>query len=211
MKKFKKILSAASAVMLCALPLMNGVVVDAASNETAYDTYVLYHDVVNPAVAYFDFSIGYDSSVVAEPSMKTALCGTNNFNLMHYTTSRKIQTTYSGKAFGKTGTAATTKLLIPRSSNVYDLISYGTSVVKNANGSNMSPTSLTLDAVLLGDVNGDGFVGVADVAYITHYFIDSSEFPLNDFRAADLDMDGVVTEKDKDLLNQYCLKVIAHF
>lgn len=63
--------------------------------------------------------------------MKSALCGTNNFNSIHYTTSRKIQTTYSGKTFGKTGTVATTKLLVPLyTSDIYDLISYVNPVIK---------------------------------------------------------------------------------
>lgn len=210
MKKFKKILSAVSAAVLCSLPMMNGVAVNAAEDKTVYRAYVLYHDIINPSAAYFDFSIGYDPSVVAEPSMKTALCGTNNFNSIHYTTSHKIQTTYSGKAFGRTGTAATTKLLIPMSSNVYDLITYEKPVIKNVNGSNLSPTSLTLDAVLLGDVNGDGLLGIADAAYLNKYLIDPSGFPLEDFRAADVDLDGMITENDKEILMQYCLGVLEH-
>ena len=208
MKKFKKILSAVSAAVLCAIPMVNGI----AANAASHDTYVLYHDVQNPNIAYFDFTISYDSSVIAEPSMKSALCGTNNFNSIHYTTSRKIQTTYSGKTFGKTGTAATTKLLAPLyTSDIYDLISYGNPVIKNANGNNMSPTSLLLDAVLLGDVDGSGDVNVADASYISHYLIDPAAYPLKDFRAADVNGDGVITDEDKEILIQYCLGVLEHF
>lgn len=127
MEKFKKILSTISVGVLCAIPMVNGI----AANAASHDTYVLYHDVQNPNIAYFDFTISYDSSVIAEPSMKSALCGTNNFNSIHYTTSRKIQTTYSGKTFGKTGTDATTKLLVPLyTSDIYDLISCVNPVIK---------------------------------------------------------------------------------
>ncbi len=213
MKKFRKALSAVSAALLCAVPIVNGTVVNAAENENKYyATYVLYHDVQNANIAYFDFSISYDSSVIAEPSMKTALCGTNSFNSIHYTTSHKIQTTYSGNAFGKTGTAATTKLLAPLySSNIYDLISYSNPVIKNAGGSNMSPTSITLDAVLLGDVDGSGYVNVADLSYIAKHFVDPSSYPLKDYRTADVNLDGMITEEDKDILLKYVSESIGHF
>lgn len=61
MEKFKKILSTISVGVLCAIPMVNGI----AANAASHDTYVLYHDVQNPNIAYFDFTISYDSSVIA--------------------------------------------------------------------------------------------------------------------------------------------------
>ena len=216
MKKFKKILSAVSAAVLCALPMMNGVAVNAASNEEYKNTFVIYHDVQNSKVAYFDFTIVYDSCLKAEPSMKTDLCGTNSFNSIHYDISRQIKTTYSGKAFGTTGTAATTKFLGALSvsiDDIYDLISYDKVTVKNANGGSMAKTALSYEIYLLGDANQDKCVDIADATAILQSMVNPDEYGLSDEgkRAADINLDGVVDKADALLIQQYEAGVIKHF
>jgi len=217
MKKFKKILSAVSAAVLCALPMVNGVAANAASDEESYKkTFVIYHDVQNPKVAYFDFTIGYDSCLTAEPSMKTALCGTNSFNSIHYNISRQIKTTYSGSAFGTTGTAATTKFLGALSvsiDDIYDLISYDKVTVKNANGGSMAKTALSYEIYLLGDANQDKSVDIADATAILQSIANPTDYGLSEegMLAADVNLDGVVDKADSLLIQQYDAGVVKHF
>lgn len=86
--------------------------------------------------------------------MKTEFCEKGNFNSIHYNLSRKIQTTYNGAVFGRTGTIAITKLLVPMSiTNIFDEISYTMPVVRNTNGTTLNPFSVTHDYVLVGDTN----------------------------------------------------------
>ena len=216
MKKFKKILSAVSAAVLCALPMINGVSVNAASNEEGYqNTFVMYHIVRNPKIAYFDCIINYNPMFIAEPSMKTALCGTNSFNSIHYTTSHKIQTTYSGSAFGKEGIAATTKFFGDLSvsiDDIYDFISCDNVAIKNANGNSMAKTALDYEIYLLGDVNQDGCVEIADATLILQHLTNPTGYPLKDNGiAADVNLDGVIDEDDALLIQQYDAGVIKHF
>ena len=216
MKKFRKILSAVSAAVLCAMPMINGAAANAASDEESYKkTFVVYHIVDNPQIAYFDFTIGYNSCLTAEPSMKTALCGTNSFNSIHYNISRQIKTTYSGSAFGTTGTAATTKFLGDLSvsiDDIYDLISCDNVAIKNANGKSMSKTALDNRIYLLGDVNGDDCVEIADATLILQHLINPTGYPLRDNGiAADVNLDGVINEDDALLIQQYDAGVIKHF
>ncbi len=220
MKKFKKILSAVSAAVLCAVPMINGAAVNAASNEEYKNTFVMYHDVQNPKVAYFDFTIGYDSCLKAEPSMKTKICGTNSFNSIHYDISRQIKTIYSGKAFGTTGTVATTKFLGALSvsiDDVYDndliLYDFDKSVIKNANGGSMSKTSLSYEIYLLGDANQDKRVTIADAAAILQSLGNPTDYSLSEEgeRAADVNLDGVVDKTDVLLIQQYDAGIIKHF
>lgn len=216
MKNFKKIIAAVSAGVLCVLPMMNGIAANAASNEEYKNTFVMYHDVQNSKVAYFDFTIGYDPCLKAEPSMKTDLCGTNSFNSIHYDISRQIKTTYSGKAFGKTGTAATTKFLgalSVSSDYIYDLISYDKVTVKNASGGSMAKTALSYEIYLLGDANQDDLVTIADATIILQYLTNPIEYALSPEgkRAADVNLDGVVDEDDALLIQQYEAGLIKHF
>lgn len=217
MKKFKKILSAVSAAVLCALPMINGVSVNAASNEEGYqNTFVMYHIVRNSKIAYFDCIINYNPMFIAEPSMKTALCGTNSFNSIHYTTSHKIQTTYSGSAFGKEGIAATTKFLGDLSvsiKNIYDLISCDNVAIKNANGNSMAKTALDYEIYLLGDVNQDNCVEIADATLILQYLTNPIDYELTNegMIAADVNLDGVIDKSDALLIQQYDAGIIKHF
>lgn len=216
MKKIKKILSAVSAAVLCITPMINGMAVNATSNEEYKNTFVMYHDVQNSKVAYFDFTIGYNSCLKAEPSMKTDLCGTNSFNSIHYDISRQIKTTYNGKAFGRTGTAATTKFLGALSvsiDDIYDHISYDKVTVKNANGGSMAKTALSYEIYLLGDANQDGRVTIADATAILQSLGNSTDYGLSEegARAADVNLDGVVDEADALLIQQYDAGMIKHF
>ena len=211
MRKFKKTLSAIAAAVMCAVPMINGITAEAAETEQ-YQTFRLYHEVNNPSVAYFDFSINYNSNIKAEPSMKTNLCEKGNFNSINYNLSHKIQTNYNGAAIGQTGTAATTKLLAPMSiTSIFDEISYTMPVAKNASGATLNPFSVTHDYVLVGDANGDGIIRLNDAIWIMQFVGNPSEYGDLDKRAADVNYDGVITDEDATLVQQYLLHLIDHF
>ena len=211
MRKFKKTLSAIAAAVMCAVPMMNGFTAGAAETEQ-YQTFRLYHEVNNPSVAYFDFSINYNSNIKAEPSMKTNLCEKGNFNSINYNLSHKIQTNYNGAAIGQTGTAATTKLLAPMSiTSIFDEISYTMPVAKNASGATLNPFSVTHDYVLVGDSNNDGEINLADAIYIQQFLANPNKYSGLDERAADVNYDGVITEEDATLVQKYTLYLINHF
>ncbi len=211
MRKFKKTLSAIAAAVMCAVPMINGITAEAAETEQ-YQTFRLYHEVTNPSVAYFDFSISYNSNIKAEPSMKTNLCEKGNFNSIHYNLSSKIQTNYNGAAIGRTGTAATTKLLAPMSvTSIFDEISYTMPVAKNASGATLNPFSVTHDYVLVGDSNNDGEINLADAIYIQQFLANPNKYSSLDERAADADGDGIVTTQDAKIIQNYVLGIITHF
>lgn len=214
MKKFKKILSAVSATVLCAMPMINGMAVNAASDTERYNTYVLYHQVKSGRVAYFDFTINYESNIIAEPSMKTDLCGTNYFNSIHYTISRKIQTTYSGEVFGYKGIAATTKLLAPLSvQDISEYVSVENIIVKNSRGDVVTLDWVTSDAVLLGDADGDGRVTIEDATLIMQSIVNPDKYKLNEYGklAADTNLDGRITNLDALCIQEFVAGSINHF
>lgn len=211
MRNFKKTLMAITAAVMCAMPMLNGITASAAGTEQ-YKTFRLYHEVNDPTVAYFDFSISYNSGVLAEPSMKTELCGKGNFNSIHYNLSRKIQTTYNGAAFSQTGTAATTKLLTPMSvTSLFDAISYTMPVARNASGATLNPFSVTHDYVLVGDANRSGDVDLGDAVYINQFVANPDEYGDLDKCAADVNGDGYITEEDSTLIQRYLIHLVAHF
>lgn len=211
-KTFKRLFAAVSACAMCAVPLTGNFSVSAASSEQ-YNTYVIYYDTTKLGVAEFELSFSYDSDVVAEPCMKTSLCNGGNFNSTIYAVSRKVITTYKGSAINQKGTVATSKLLIPLNVNegIFDKISCENNVVKNAAGSNMTPSSVSIDAVLLGDSNGDGKIDMSDAVLIQQYIANPTKYPIEDLRAADVDGDGEITDNDSLMIQRFKADIIQHF
>lgn len=211
-KTFKRLFAAVSACAVCAVPLTGNFSASAASSEQ-YNTYVIYYDTTKLGVAEFELSFSYDSDVVAEPFMKTSLCNGGNFNSTIYAVSQKVITTYKGSAINEKGTVATSKLLIPLTVNegIFDKISCGNNVVKNASGSNMAPSSVSIDAVLLGDSNGDGKIDMSDAVLIKQYIANPTDYHIEDLRAADVDGDGEITDNDSLMIQQFKLELIQHF
>lgn len=178
--KMKKVMAAISSVILCALPIANGISASAAGT-TQFKTYVLYNISQDPSVAYFDFSLSYNSSVTAEPSKATSLCNGGYFRSNNNTISRKVQCTYNGNAIGNTGVLNSTKFITPMTtSSVYDVVKYTDAVIRNENGITLSSTSITMDATLLGDVNLDGVVNNSDAELIMKHVSNAYAYPLND-------------------------------
>lgn len=208
-RTLKKLIAAVSAAALCAVPMTNGVLVSAAGSQ---NTYRIYYDAQKTGIADFEISFGYSGDVTTEPSMKTSLCANGNFNSIHYPLSSKVVTTYQGDAIASTGTLATTKLLSSVGfEEIYDVLSFDTPIVKNANGNKMSPSSISIDVVLVGDADGDGMITVADASCIMSYVTNPEKNPLNNPYAADTDGDGFISNIDALRIQQYLARIITHF
>ena len=64
------------------------------------------------------------------------------------------------------------------------------------------------NAVLSGDLDGDGAVTSADAVLLARYLVDLAELTDNQFRAADVDRDGAVTSADAVMVARYLVGVI---
>ena len=215
MKKFKKILSAVSAGVLCALPMINGVAVNAA-DSSKMKTYVIYNVATRPDIAYFDFTLDYDSDVIAEKSVATDLCNWNFFYSIDRTAFDQVRTMFDGNGYsiGDVGILTSTKFIVPMDTkSIYDKVTYSNAVVRNANGVTLAPTSIIMNEILLGDVNQDGRVEIADSTLILQHITNPNGYQLTDkgMLAADVNRDGVVDKADALLIQQYDAGVIKNF
>ena len=71
-------------------------------------------------------------------------------------------------------------------------------------------TELTSD-LLIGDVNGDGTVNVADATATMKYIVNLEKLGALQIKAADVDSDGAVTVKDATLIKKYCVGIVTEF
>lgn len=208
-KRMKKIIASISAAVLSVVPMMSAA--SPANAAGRLNTYRIYYDAQKTGIADFEVTFHYTDDIVAEPSAKTSLCENGIFNSIHYTISQQVVTTYQGDAITETGTLATTKFLTYNGTDViYDLISFD-STAKNANGSKMAPSSISIEAVLVGDANDDGIVDISDVVAVQCYVANPTKYPLRNLRAADADGKDGITEADANMIQKYISQIILHF
>ena len=75
-------------------------------------------------------------------------------------------------------------------------------------------TLTTLDSnisIMLGDVNGDGYVKIDDVTLILKYAVSMQSLNALQIKAADVDMDGIVNVRDATLIQKYINEIITAF
>lgn len=215
MKKFKKILSAVSAAVLCALPMANGVAVNAA-DSTQMKTYVVYSVANRSDIAYFDFTLNYGSDVEAEESIPTSLLNKGYFSSYLKKEYNKIQNTYNGPAIGKKGKVASTKFIVPMNTeSIYDKVTCSNAVVRNASGVTLPSTSVAMDEeILLGDVDQNGVVDEEDATLVLSYLGNQDKYHLTESQRDAADVynrgDGLTT-MDAITIQQYTLGIISHF
>lgn len=215
MKKLKKILAAATTAAVSAVSLCS--MFSASADAVPLKTYRVFHNVsANSDVTYFDYTIQYSSNVTANPSVKTNLLNNGYFTS---TNNGKVQATYLGNAITSSGTVATTDFYTPMSvSSIFNEISYS-ATVRNSSNNNIDPNTITMDSVLVGDVNLDGVVDSTDIIVLNRYLLSSTEYPLTEkgLLAAntvfDFDANGnpVINSNDSAAITNYVLKVIDHF
>lgn len=73
-------------------------------------------------------------------------------------------------------------------------------------------TSTTLESsILMGDVNGDGYVKIDDVTLILKNVVGTESFNSRQVKAADVDKNGTVNVKDATLIQKYIASMISSF
>ncbi len=173
MKKAKKFMATLTAVTVSAISLCS--LFTANADSEMMKTYRVFHN-VNSAdnITYIDYVMNYSSSIIANPSNKTPLLNNGYFVSSN---NDKIQGTYLGSAI-QSGIAITTDFYTPNSvSNIFNEISYS-ATIRNSNNVNINPNSITLNAVLVGDVDQDGYVNSTDIVILNKYLTDPEKYPL---------------------------------
>ncbi len=209
MKKFRKILSAVSAAVLCALPLINCAAVNAASESEKINTYRVYVDVKeNSGVCKCIVSSLYDGDNMRFQETKIGDLGGevsntsvgNQYVECYYTASVNLD---------QAGTLFNMKYIYKNTyeENEKDFKIYS----ENSNGVKLSSDLISRTAVLVGDADGDGRVFLNDVVCIEQFIGNPENYPLTNVRAADVNNDGVITDEDALLIQKYNINLIKHF
>lgn len=213
MKKFKKILSAVSAAVLCSLPMMNIAAVDAAES---FNTYRVYIDVKeNSGISKCTIATCYADNMSFKEEQIGNLGGKVSSTkigsgLGDGTMNQYVECDYETSGnLASSGTIFTMKYI---SNNTYEEneISFDF-YPKNSNGEKLNENAVSRTAVLVGDVNNDGVVLLNDAICINQFVGNPEKYPLKNARAADVNNDGVITEEDATLIQKYCIHLIKYF
>lgn len=214
MKKFKKILSAVSAGVLCALPAMNGVAVNAANSSEKLNTYVIYCDVeTKSGVMWADLEFTYDVHV-SDMKVEVGDFGGN-------VTQAKVQMATGGTSycasFRAPGAIADAGVLFKVKALSSEDFKKSQSVMRTAafdsNHKYIGLDKYTAVTVLVGDVNNDNHVTLADATLIMQALSNPDAYKLSDYgkKAADTNLDGGVTASDALRIQEYVNGSISHF
>lgn len=213
MKTIKRIISLISSVAVCAVPLLSASVVNAASSEKGY-TYAIYCDVpansgvmwANLEFVYKDIEeieshVGNCGGEVTDASGGKRTDGTQSFAACFRADSALISP----------GNLFTTKLITKHNKKIKDLITNPRTTSFDAKNNFMEENQVTFEFVLVGDVNEDNVVNMADSTEILQYVGNPSTYPIEKLRAADVNFDGIIDSKDSDLIQLYDAGVINCF
>lgn len=215
MKKItRKIMAAISAAVMCAVPMMNSFSTNAA--VTQYKTYLVVSVAQNPNIAYFNFTLNYDTNILeAYPGVATSLCNNASFSSSVDTSKRKVLHTYTGNAIGARGDLCTTKFVAPMDSNsIFNYVWLSDVKIRNASGTTLAPTFIGLDEILMGDVDLNGVVDNDDAQLVMNFIGNRDRYPLTARQqlAADVYQPGSgVTAMDSLEIQRYAAGLIDHF
>lgn len=206
-------MAAVSAAVMCAIPMASNISANAAVNQSK--TYLVIGVGQNPNIAYFDFALNYSSGITANKGTATNLCNKGYFSSSNNTTQRKVLHTYNGSAIGAKGDLFTTKFVAPMNSDsIFDYVSQSDVKIRNASGTTLSPSSITLDEILMGDVDMNGVVNNDDATAIMRYMGNPDRYPLTDRQilAGDVYEPGSgLTGQDALTIQKYVIGQIEHF
>lgn len=206
-------MAAVSAAVMCAVPMASNLSANAAVNQSK--TYLVIGVGENPNIAYFDFALNYSSSITANKGTATDLCKNGYFSSSNNTSQRKVLHTYNGASIGAKGDLFTTKFVAPMNSDsIFDYVSQSDVKIRNASGTTLSPASITLDSILLGDVDMNGVVNDDDATLIMQSIGNPDRYPLTyrQVLAGDVYESGSgLTGQDALTIQRYVLGQIEHF
>lgn len=214
-KSLRKFAALVSASVMCAVPMLSNY---SASAITQYKTYVIYNNYVKKSgsdMAYFNYTFSYVSGVTAEKSTATSLCSGGYFRSNNDTDSREVQCIYLGDPITKTGALASTKFIVPMSTqDVLHVVNYSDVVIRDVNNKLLRTDNIELETILMGDVNLDGKVTKEDSDAILNYLANQDKYPLDEKQKAAADVyytgDGV-TASDALEIQRYVAGLISHF
>ena len=216
MKKFKKILSAVSAGVLCALPMINGVAANAV-RPGQYDTYMVFCDVeANSGVQYCNMTVVHNGEDQAQAMHGNLGNGDINTHITKRVDGKiSYATMYEANgALAAKGTVFKVKVVTePKEPGEEIPIEVNDPSAFDVNYVFLGKGVATQDIVMLGDVNDDECVDIIDAILIKQYLANSTKYPLEEkaFRAADVNYDGVVNDEDALLIQYYEAGTIKHF
>lgn len=159
MKKFKKLLSVVSATILCALPMINGVTVNAEDESQKLNTYVIYCDVeANSGVMWADLEFKFTGNI-EDYKMETRIFGGN---IGGGCGSRGDGKSYFSASFRADGAMISPgtflKTTIWTNDELRNTMVELRTVAFDANRKYMGFDKYTATTLLAGDVNGDDHV-----------------------------------------------------
>lgn len=219
MKKLKKILSVVSAAVLCTVPFAGSISSSAAVSRNTYRYYVDVEK--NSGIASCDLELRYWDNMTFVKEKIGNLGG----ELIAYeaggqgigdgTQKQYVECHYknSGNLVSK-GTLFTMKFWSVNDfesnidTNLHEIR------LKDINGKTINNTGEKFaksKIVLVGDANGDSNVDMSDAVMIMQFVSNPSNFQDINGYAADVNNDGVITDDDATLIQQYCLEIIDHF
>lgn len=216
MKKFKKILAAVSAAVLCTMPMANSFSTCATFNDYK-TTYRVYADlkpasgmqrctidmnVLKYTMKPGDFVLGNVNASLFETGSSGGLYGT----LMRYT---KVFTAEGDVTNGGTLFRMNyyTKL---DSQSFYDNMSILVSCTNSA-GNSIDPIPVDITVVMVGDADQNGVVDFNDSIMINNYLMGKATLTDNAIRSADVNNDGFITLEDSNMILSYLSGQIEHF
>lgn len=212
MKNIKKALvsltaAAVSAASFCAIP--------SASAEISgkYNTYGYYFEVPeNTYVATCNANLSYNPNYYELIMNKRGnLGGTFIVNDIGITdTSKKIYVEYNNSS-----PSANKGYLgfLALKTNLSSASDFNVTLVKNDRNNTLATDTIEVSPILIGDVNQDGRVEIADATLILQYLTNKDEYQLTNkgMLAADVNFDGAVTGADADLIQQLDAGMINGF
>lgn len=203
MRKFKKVLvsltaAAVSAASFCIVPSSSAVV------SGKYNTYGYYFEVPkNTYVKTCNANLSYNPNYYEFIMSRTgSLDGSFIVNDIGITdASKKLYIEYSNSS-----PSANKGYLgfVALKTNYTSAPAFNITLVKNDHNNNLATSTVKAKRYLMGDVNQDGRVEIADATLILQYLTNPNDYELTSegMLAADVNFDGSVTAADAHLIQE---------
>lgn len=193
---------------------MNGFAVDAANSSGKLNTYIIYCDVeANSGVMWADLEFRFIGNVVHDK------VETGNFggDITGGSGSRLDETNYFSASFRAFGAIVAPGNMFRATIWTTDELDMQKDTLRtaafDANRKYMGLDKYDAITVLVGDVNEDEHITVADATAVLQFLGNPKDYGLSEYgqRAADVNFDGVADKTDVDLIRDYECGAIGRF
>ena len=211
MKKSRKLIAVLAATTMAITSLSMTSLT--ASASSSLNTVRIYHNVdAGKQIKEFMITMNYNSALTCDEVTPKSVTY-NEFMSLNIEANNELQMSFlSSRPINTECTIMTTEFYGQNinKSNIFNKITY-TAEIKNNNGAAIDPNTIKMNAVLVGDVNGDNIVDDNDVELIRNHILHLTTLSGNNFLAADINNDNLVNNQDTTMLRQYILGTIEHF